>query len=86
MRARPTQWFDTKYAIPAHEKLVLQACSKEDGPVDFIITVKRVSDFTAIYRLYKVDGTHDARGVKMVKYTGKQNSDPTVLEDVIFGH
>jgi hypothetical protein len=85
MMARPFGWWKQKYAIPRGEEVKLQACSKEDGPVDFIITARLTGYDEHIYRLYKVQGTHSASGAKTVTYTGKQSKDPRVLEEIIFG-
>ena len=85
MRAHPVKWYEEKYKIPRGEEIVMRCCSKEGGPVDYLIVrVPRLEG--PFYKLYQVIFESLIPGIpkdiKLVK-TGK---DPLVLEDIVFGH
>lgn len=76
-------WYEERFAIPANEKIVMRLASKEDGPIDHVVT--SVMGYEKKYKLYKLEGIPMPgipRTVKLVK----TNSDPQVLEDMVFGH
>lgn len=60
----------------------MRCCSKENGPVDYLITVvhRLEEDF---YKLYSVVFGPDSipANVKLVKVS----KDPLILEDIVFG-
>lgn len=80
------EWWDINYSVPAGEKIVMRAASKEDGPVDHLITKHELKQ---IYKLYKVKegpakDSHDILYRKKIDFV-KSAKDPLILEDMIFG-
>ena len=82
MRALPIKWYHEKYQVPRGEQIVMRCCSKEDGPVDYLITrVPRLEE--PFYKLYRV--IFAANGIPGDIKLVKTSKDPLILEDLVFG-
>ena len=79
-------WWNQQYlGIPKHEIVCQRIATKEDGPVDYVITRTHKGEWEPdIYRLYKVKGVKVPGQPQELEYTKKQAIDPRVLSSWAF--
>ena len=77
----PASWWNQQFlGIPKHETVCQRIASKEDGPVDYIITRAHRGEWEDdVYRLYKTKGVKLPGRPQELEYTKKQSTNPKVL-------